>query len=116
MVKFHKGKTCFWFFNVESYFCFYLGSIPEGIPQDILPADYGGEAPSVEELDRETKSMVDKYAGWLKESVHFKADENKRVKKASWWGLFSGSNSTERIDEKAILKNLQIDWLLLLFR
>ncbi|XP_044261487.1 alpha-tocopherol transfer protein-like [Tribolium madens] len=91
MVKFHKG------------------SIPEGVPQDILPADYGGEAPSVEELDSETKSMVDKYASWLKESVHFKADESKRVKKASWWGLFSGSNSTERIDEKTILKNLQID-------
>ncbi|RZC38432.1 CRAL TRIO domain containing protein [Asbolus verrucosus] len=88
---------------------FHKGNMPEGVPRDILPADYGGEGPSVEELDNDTKSMVDKYAEWLKESVYFKADESKRVRKATWWGLFTGSNSTEKLDEKTILKNLQID-------
>ncbi|XP_063926747.1 alpha-tocopherol transfer protein-like isoform X2 [Zophobas morio] len=95
--------------EILSLIKFHKGMIPEGIPHEILPADYGGEAPSVDELDTHTKSMVDKYSEWLKESACFKADETKRVKKASWWGLFSGGSAPEKLDEKTILQNLQID-------
>ncbi|XP_045467228.1 alpha-tocopherol transfer protein-like [Harmonia axyridis] len=93
LLKFHKGNT------------------PEGIPLEILPMDYGGEAPTIQELDEEVKSLVDKYAVWLKETELFKTDESKRIKKTTWWGLLTGSNSksTENMDEKTFLKNLQID-------
>lgn len=87
------------------------GCVPEGVPQEILPLEYGGEAPSIKELDNEKHEMVDKYARWLRESENFKTDESKRVKKASWWGLFSNTNNTtSQIEkERQILKNLQID-------
>lgn len=72
--------------------------------------DYGGEAPTVEELDTTTKSLLDKYREWLIESEHFKSDETKRAKKAGWWGIFSSKSPQQvELDEKTILKNLQID-------
>ncbi|KAJ8956083.1 hypothetical protein NQ318_016536 [Aromia moschata] len=90
---------------------FHKGSVPEGFPLELLPMDLGGEAPSVEDLDRETKSLIHKYHGWLLETASFKSDESKRTKKASWWGFFNGTNKTNNVelDEKTILKNLQID-------
>ncbi|KAJ8910509.1 hypothetical protein NQ315_012356 [Exocentrus adspersus] len=90
---------------------FHKGNVPEGIALDLLPSDYGGEAPSVEDLDADTKSLVHKYHEWLMETSEWKSDESKRVKKASWWGLFNGTNKTNNVelDEKTILKNLQID-------
>ncbi|CAH1953547.1 unnamed protein product [Acanthoscelides obtectus] len=92
MVKFHKGN------------------VPENFPIELMPMDYGGEAASIDELDRETKSLISKYHQWLIESAEFKSDESKRIKKASWWGFFGGSkNNTVELDEKTILKNLQID-------
>ncbi|XP_076254710.1 alpha-tocopherol transfer protein-like isoform X3 [Rhynchophorus ferrugineus] len=92
MVKFHKG------------------SIPDKFPIELLPMDYGGEAPTVEDLDRETKSLLHKYKDWLIESAVLKADESKRAKKTGWWGIFSGKSAQQaEIDEKNILKNLQID-------
>ncbi|KAJ8958997.1 hypothetical protein NQ314_006315 [Rhamnusium bicolor] len=82
------------------------GNVPEGLPLELLPAEYGGEAPTIEELDSDTKSMVHKYHQWLLESAEFKSDESKREKKASWWGFFNGSNKTNNVelDEKTILK------------
>lgn len=76
-----------------------------------MPQDYGGEAPTIKELDQQNHEMIEKYAKWLKESEYFKTDETKRAKKASWWGIFSNSNPTQAQleKEKDILKNLQID-------
>ncbi|XP_030757101.1 retinaldehyde-binding protein 1-like [Sitophilus oryzae] len=89
---------------------FHKGGLPEKFPTELLPMDYGGEAPTVEELDRTTKALLDKYSSWLIESSLLVADESKRPKKGSWWGLFSSkSNQQVEIDEKNILKNLQID-------
>lgn len=92
---------------------FHQGPVPENFPVELLPADYGGEAETVEELDQQTKNLVSKYGEWLLETSYFKSDESKRIKKASWWGLFSGSNNSSsnstQLDEKTILKNLQID-------
>lgn len=89
----------------------FVGNAAEGIPLEMMPEDYGGEAPCIEELDQQTKAMCEKYAEWLKEStVHYKSDESKRIKKASWWGLFNGSTTnSQKLDEKSILKNLQLD-------
>ncbi|CAH0548875.1 unnamed protein product [Brassicogethes aeneus] len=88
---------------------FHKGCVPDTIPIEILPMDYGGEAPSVDDLDKDTKCLTRKYTDWLIESSKIVADESKRVKKASWWGLLTGSNSPQKMDEKTILKNLQID-------
>lgn len=91
-----------------------LGNNPEGVPIEIMPEEYGGEAPSIKELDRESGEMMEKYARWLKETELFRTEESKRIKKSSsWWGFFSGSNSTSDVQqiekERQILKNLQID-------
>ncbi|KAL1501765.1 hypothetical protein ABEB36_007032 [Hypothenemus hampei] len=89
---------------------FHKGNVPDGFPIELLPMDYGGEAPTVEELDNTTKSLLHKYHHWLIESEQFKADESKRVKKTGWFGLFSSKSPQQvELDEKAILKNLQID-------
>lgn len=79
-----------------------------------MPEEYGGEGPSIVELDRESYAMMEKYTRWLKETELFRTDESKRIKKASWWGIFSGGNNaaaaTAQIEkEREILKNLQID-------
>lgn len=87
----------------------FKGCIPEGIPQEILPLDYGGEAPSVEELDSDTKALTAKYRDWLIETENFVTDESKRIKKASFWSLLTGNNNSQKMDEKTFLKNLQID-------
>lgn len=72
--------------------------------------DYGGEAPTVEDLDTITKALLGKYRDWLIESVHLKADDSKRVKKGSWWGFLTNKSPQQvELDEKTILKNLQID-------
>ncbi|KAF5284121.1 hypothetical protein FQR65_LT00121 [Abscondita terminalis] len=76
---------------------FHRGNKPDGIPIEILPKDYGGEAPSSEELRSDMYELRDKYAFWLKESVYFVADETKRVKKSSWWSIF-GNNNTAPIN------------------
>ncbi|XP_060532685.1 alpha-tocopherol transfer protein-like [Cylas formicarius] len=89
---------------------FHKGNVPEDFPIELLPMDYGGEAPTVEELDATTRELFTKYRDWLLESSQFKADESKRSKKASWWGLFGNKGpQTAELDEKTILKNLQID-------
>ncbi|XP_018322061.1 alpha-tocopherol transfer protein [Agrilus planipennis] len=69
---------------------FHSGRLPEGIPQEILPREYGGNAPSIDVLDKQCHSLINKYADWLIETEQFKADETKRPKKASWWSIFSG--------------------------
>lgn len=79
-----------------------------------MPEEYGGEGPSIKELDRQSAEMMDKYARWLKETELFKTNEGKRIKKASsWWGLFGGNNNAAAAaqieKERQILKNLQID-------
>lgn len=90
---------------------FHKGNEAEGVPLEIMPEEYGGEAPSVKVLDREGKEMMEKYARWLRETELFRTDESKRIKKASWWGLFgSNNNAAVQIEkERQILKNLQID-------
>lgn len=77
-----------------------------------MPEEYGGEAPSIKQLDKETLELVDKYAKWLRETEYFRADESKRTKKASWWNMFNNNNNNvnNQIEkERQILKNLQID-------
>ncbi|KAH1018073.1 hypothetical protein HUJ05_005895 [Dendroctonus ponderosae] len=89
---------------------FHKGSIPDGFPTELLPMDYGGEAPTVEDLDTITKALLGKYRDWLVESEHLKADESKRVKRGSWWGFLTNKSPQQvELDEKTILKNLQID-------
>ncbi|KAK4878820.1 hypothetical protein RN001_011326 [Aquatica leii] len=92
---------------------FHRGHVPDGIPQEILPRDYGGEAPSSEELRNEMFELRDKYAAWLKESEYYVADESKRIKKSSWWSIFSSAN--EQRDENlvftdsTVFRQLEID-------
>lgn len=77
--------------------------------------DYGGEAPTSEELGKEVFDLMDKYAKWLKESEHFVADETKRIKKNSWWSVFSGNSENPNptnlgfVNEINGFKNLNID-------
>lgn len=90
----------------------FLGDTAEGVPVEIMPEEYGGEGPSIIELDRQSEEMMEKYERWLKETELFKTDEGKRIKKASWWGLFGGNNAAAAAQiekERQILKNLQID-------
>nr|XP_023019645.1 alpha-tocopherol transfer protein-like [Leptinotarsa decemlineata] len=88
---------------------FHTGNIPENFPTELLPAEYGGEAATMKEFEKETEFLLGKYHHWLIESSEFKSDESKREKKASWWGLFNSSNKSNEMDEKTVLKNLQID-------
>jgi len=93
---------------------FHKGSQPDNFPVEILPADYGGDLPSIDELEKETLALIDKYRHWLIHSENvIKVDESKRVKKPSWWGLFNGSNQEKETSleeqKKSFLKNLQID-------
>lgn len=94
-----------------------LGNSAEGVPVEVMPEEYGGEAPSIKELDRQSNEMMEKYARWLKETELFRTDEEKRVKKpSSWWGIFGSSNNNPapQIEkERQILKNLQIDWFIM---
>lgn len=103
-----------------SFVKFHKGNVPEGIPIEIMPKDYGGEAPTVKELDEESLSMVDKYRDWLKDSEKYQVDETKRIKKGSWWGGLFGygqqtipnnNNMALVVDgqQKVYLKDLQID-------
>lgn len=118
----HVFNTCSWIHHVMrlivplvrsellSLVRFHKGNAPDNFPVEILPAEYGGEGDPVEVLDTVTKSLLEKYRDWLIESSKFKADESKRVKKASWWGLFSTKTPQQNeLDEKTILRNLQID-------
>lgn len=65
----------------------------------------------MEEFDEQTKMLLKKYEEWLSESSNLVSDESKRPKKASWWGLWSSTKNTNNVEvnEKTILKNLQID-------
>lgn len=79
-----------------------------------MPVEYGGEGPSIKELDRQSIEMLEKYGKWLRETELFRTDESKRIKKASWWGFFGGGSSSTAANaqiekERQILKDLQID-------
>ncbi|KAG5896678.1 hypothetical protein JTB14_021317 [Gonioctena quinquepunctata] len=89
---------------------FHRGNTPDNFPTELLPIEYGGESATIPELERDTRFLLEKYRHWLIESTEYKSDESKRAKKTSWWGFFNGSNkSSEQMDEKTVLKNLQID-------
>lgn len=91
---------------------FHKGNVAEGVPVELMPEEYGGEAPSIRELDRQCHLMMEKYARWLRETETFRTDESKRPKKASWWGIFGGGGNSgggQIEKEKRVLKNLQID-------
>nr|XP_022907576.1 alpha-tocopherol transfer protein-like [Onthophagus taurus] len=99
MVKFHKGR------------------VPDGFPVELMPLEYGGEAPSIEVLDATTKSMTHKYIDWLKDTEKFRVDESKRPKKPSWWSIFGSTTTTQQSQNELTIeqqkenffKNLQID-------
>lgn len=98
------------YYNSTDLFPSSPGNEPEGLGVELLPTEYGGEAGNLEDLDKETKTMVYKYHKWMMETEFFKSDESKRIKKSSWWSLFGSSKTNnEELDEKTILKNLQID-------
>lgn len=59
-----------------------LSTMFKTIPQNVLPADYGGKAPLCKELhDEHVKLMVDKYTLWLKQEESLRVDEKKRPDK-----------------------------------
>lgn len=89
----------------------FSGNVPEDFPLEILPMDYGGETSSIEDLDKVTDSLWEKYRHWLLDNEKLKSDESKRiVKKSSWWGFgLFGTRTTEELDEKTIIKNLRYE-------
>ncbi|XP_057659796.1 alpha-tocopherol transfer protein-like isoform X4 [Diorhabda carinulata] len=90
---------------------FAKGNEPEGFPLQLLPAEYGGQTSTVEELDKDTELLWDKYHQWLLDNEKLKSDDSKRItKKSSWWSwsLF-GSKTNEELDEKNIMKNLRYE-------
>ncbi|GJQ85960.1 hypothetical protein Trydic_g21807 [Trypoxylus dichotomus] len=102
--------------DILSIVHFHGGIHPEGIPVEMLPKEYGGEAPSIDELDEDTKGLVAKYVQWLKDTESFKVDDSKRPKKQSWWSYFTGFSTPAHekplsIEEQKeeFFKNLQID-------
>lgn len=48
------------------------------IPRECLPKDYGGEAPSVDEIASEWKKKVESYREWFLEDEKYHSDEKKR--------------------------------------
>ncbi|XP_072382288.1 alpha-tocopherol transfer protein-like isoform X2 [Diabrotica undecimpunctata] len=86
---------------------FHKGNIPDGLPLEIMPKEYGGQTCSMEELDHVTEHLWEKYRPWLLENETLKTNETKRnQKKSSWWGLpFFGNK--EELNEKNIIKNLR---------
>lgn len=86
------------------------GSVPDGFPIKYLPADYGGEQPSVEELDAKCKSLISKYARWLRETEVYKVDESKRPKKSWWESVKTSAFNHFPIDKETLMRNLQWDW------
>lgn len=87
------------------------GNEPEGLPLELLPIEYGGQTSTVEELDRDSGLLWDKYRQWLLDNEKLKSDDSKRItKKSSWWSwsLFGGKTD-EELDEKNIMKNLRYE-------
>lgn len=89
----------------------FLDSVPAGFPQELLPAEYGGEAPSIDELNQENFALREKYAPFLLDSERYVSDESKRLKKSSWWGLIYGGANEESLEKQKerFFANLQID-------
>jgi hypothetical protein len=90
---------------------FHKGNHPEEIPLELMPNEYGGETSSVEELDKSSESLWNKYHKWLLDNEKIKSDETKRsTKKSSWWSWSPfGSKTNEELDEKSIMKNLRYE-------
>ncbi|KAK4879673.1 hypothetical protein RN001_007819 [Aquatica leii] len=53
--------------------------IKSHIPLQILPKEYGGTGPSVEELTAEWKQKVESYKDWYAEDYLYRSDETKRI-------------------------------------
>lgn len=89
----------------------FLGCEPDGVPKELLPADYGGESETLEQLNKENFVLMEKYAPWLRDSEKHVVDESKRPKKNSWWNLISGTTTTESLEKQKerFFANLQID-------
>ncbi|KAF5285072.1 hypothetical protein FQA39_LY16761 [Lamprigera yunnana] len=97
---------------------FHTGNVPDPLPQEMMPKDYGGDAPSFKELGEQVFKMRHRYAEWLKESQYFVSDETKRVRKNWWWSIFGGNSNTNNAessekslscDESKVFKSLEID-------
>ncbi|XP_075234595.1 uncharacterized protein LOC142332196 isoform X2 [Lycorma delicatula] len=55
-----------------------LDTLKENISLDILPSDYGGNAPSLKELNREWQTKMIQYKKWLEESAKHCSKEELR--------------------------------------
>ncbi|KAJ8729543.1 hypothetical protein PYW08_001124 [Mythimna loreyi] len=51
------------------------------IPKEVLPAEYGGTAGTVEEITDHWRNKVKEYSSWLEEDYKYGTDESKRVGK-----------------------------------
>lgn len=93
-------KQCYW-----DLITFHNGSVPVGVPIDLLPSDYGGkERPLVEIHDELYERMMKEYPEWMLQNEQIKVDESKRVKKFNWLNLipFGGTGSKDHPSFKLI--------------
>ncbi|XP_054286488.1 alpha-tocopherol transfer protein-like [Macrosteles quadrilineatus] len=72
------------------------------IPKNVLPADVGGEEPSIAELNNKWKQKIEEYREWFISNEKIKSDEAKRVGKCSFESAaesaFGNSGSFRKIE------------------
>ncbi|GLV36850.1 uncharacterized protein CBL_02315 [Carabus blaptoides fortunei] len=82
--------------DIMSILKFHQGSVPDGVPLELLPEDYGGNEGLIERLHSEQYAMmIEKYQKWLLEGETLKVDESKRAKKSSWLSIFTSSSAKD---------------------
>ncbi|KAK5646476.1 hypothetical protein RI129_004940 [Pyrocoelia pectoralis] len=72
----------------------------DDIPISVLPADYGGQGETIEELTVKWKRKVESYRNWFLEETQYGCDESKRMRKSKYSDLFGIEGS---------FRNLAID-------
>ncbi|CAB3231191.1 unnamed protein product [Arctia plantaginis] len=68
-----KNRNRLYIYNNKNYDAMY-----KYIPKEILPAEYGGNGGSIEEIIDYWRSKVKEYSAWLEEDFKYKTDESKR--------------------------------------
>ncbi|XP_017774660.1 PREDICTED: alpha-tocopherol transfer protein-like [Nicrophorus vespilloides] len=68
-----------------------LEELYKTVPKEILPKEYGGDGPTLQELTDYWKTKVESYKNWFKEDAKYKSDESKRPGKpktsADYFGM-----------------------------
>ncbi|KAF5291264.1 hypothetical protein FQR65_LT11442 [Abscondita terminalis] len=78
-----------------------LDKLKKFIPSSLLPREYGGNGPSVNELTDEWKMKVESYKEWFKEDYMYRSDESKRIEPCLLYDNLFGAEVTVSLLKKS---------------